>query len=140
MHREFIQPILGQAFHRLIKLNYNREAANIAPTMPLKQTYRAEDRTALLQIIVGLTNTGYFNPTNEMDWNMVRQMVDSSDRDMTKEDVEFIKAMIITPREKTPSASGSSSNSSRAKGTAGTKGVPGGGAGRPIGSTAPKSS
>lgn len=140
MYREFVQPILGQSFHRLIKLNFNRESAKIAPRMPLKQTYRAEDRTALLQIVVGLTNTGYFNPTDESDWSMVRQMVDASDRDMTKEDLEFIKAMIIAPREKTPSASGSSSNSSRAKGTAGTKGVPGGGAGRPVGSTAPKSS
>jgi hypothetical protein len=140
LHTQNIQPIISQSFHRLIKMNYSRTSANIAPTMPLLQSHRPEDRVALMQVISGLTDRGYFNPLQSADWTSVRNMVEMSDRDMTPEDVDFIKKMIVIPKQPAPNsggAKGNSKNSSRAKGTEGTKN-PGGGAGRPVGSSAPK--
>jgi hypothetical protein len=139
VYKEAVQPIISQSFHRLIKLNFNRESAKIAPTMPIKQSNRPEDRQYLMQVITGLTNVGYFNPQNETDWTMVRQMVDASDRKMDEKDLKFIKDMIITPRQSTGSSTNpASSNPSRVKGTAGVKKPKGSGPGRPVGTSAPK--
>ena len=132
-YAQTIPAIVNQSFHRLIKLNFNRESAKIAPTMALKQSSRPEDRVSLMQVISNLTDRGYFNPQNESDWSMVRQMVEATDREFKPEDLKFIKDMIITPRQPGPSGSGSSNASKE-----GVKKPKGSGAGRPIGSSAPK--
>lgn len=126
LHRQFVIPIVSQSLHQCVKLNFSRPSASIAPRFPIRQTTRPEDRVALMQMIGGLTDRGYFNPTDEADWSMVREMVDAVSRIQKPEDVEFIKDMIIVPKQPAPGAAG----------TVRGKGV---GGGRPTGTSAPKS-
>lgn len=96
----YVIPFVKQVYQRLIKLNFNRDSASIPPTFALRKATRPEDRVALMQMIKGLTDFGYFNPTNKLDWAMVREMVDGIDRPLGKDDIEFIKQLIIYPRQK----------------------------------------
>lgn len=131
MYRQFIVPIVSQSFHVCVKQNFTRPSANIAPRFPIRHTTRPEEMVALMQMITGLTDRGYFNPLNETDWGMVREMVDVVDRAQTPEDLKFVKDMILVPKQPAPSGgSGGGQGSVRGKGT---------GAGRPVGTSAPKS-
>jgi len=96
---QFVQPAVNQTFFNVIKYNFARESAKIAPTLPYNNaTSRAEDKVALMQMIKGLTQDGYLIPTNASDWEMVREMVSTNFRQQSNEDLEYIKQLIIYPR------------------------------------------
>jgi hypothetical protein len=101
LYKQFVFPFISQTLHRAIKYNFNRESANVPPLMPLKNITRPEERVALMQTIRGLTETGYLNPTNDKDWDWVRETVDSIPRVQSKEDVEFVKQLLVYPRQPT---------------------------------------
>jgi len=102
LHRTFIQPFISQTFHRLIKFNFKRESAQYPPTMAIRKAMRPEQRVAMMQMIKGLTDVGYYNPTDPADWSMIREMVDALDREQTPADIEFIKQLIIYPKQPKP--------------------------------------
>jgi hypothetical protein len=102
LHKTFIPRFIAQTWHRLIKFSYNRASAQTPPTMPLLQTVRPEDRTSMMQLVSGLTERGYFNPSNEKDWSMVRSWVSADGRQLDPKDVEFINNLLIYPRTGTP--------------------------------------
>lgn len=91
---------IKQVLQPLVKWNFNRESAKIAPSFARIHSDRSEDRVASMQTVKGLTENGYLNPTNSVDWRMVRQMLRLSDRMMTKEDQEWIEEIVINPRQK----------------------------------------
>ena len=138
IYKESIPTILSQSFHKLVKMNFTRESANIAPVMPLRQNTRSLDLLSLMQVANGLTSKGYLNPQNKTDWAMIRDLVGANDRPMEKEDLEFIKTIIIKPIENAKSTGGGGANQSRKAGTAGVAKGAGVGAGRPTGTSAPK--
>ena len=86
----------------LVQWNFNRESAQVAPTFNRVYSDRPEDRVATMQMVKGLTETGYLNPKNSCDWDMVRQMLRLSDRKMSEEDINFIMEILINPRQKVP--------------------------------------
>lgn len=90
-----LQPIARQAFSRLIQYNFNRESARYAASFSRVYSDRAEDRVAMMQVVSGMTDKGYFNPLNPSDHQMVRQMVRALDRPHDKGDVEFIKKVLL---------------------------------------------
>jgi hypothetical protein len=90
----FMVPIARQAFTRLIQHNFNRESARHAASFSRIYSDRAEDRVAMMQVVSGMTDKGYFNPTNASDHQMVRQMVRALDRPHDKGDIEFIKKVL----------------------------------------------
>jgi hypothetical protein len=98
-YRQFVVPYVSQTFHRAIKFNFNRESANQPPILPLRNITRPEQRVALMQTIKGLTDTGYLNPTDPVDWAWVRDTVESIPREQTKKDVEFVKQLLVYPRQ-----------------------------------------
>lgn len=106
LYNSFIIPWCAQTFHTLIKLNFNRESASIPPRIPLRNNTRPEARVAMMQMIKGLTDQGYFNPTNKVDWEMVREMVDALPRVQDKQDVEFVKQLLVYPRQPKEGTSG----------------------------------
>ena len=57
-----------------------------------------------MQMVKGLTENGYLNPTNSVDWQMVRQMVRIAERTLDDKDKKFINDMLIVPRQKSPSS------------------------------------
>lgn len=111
LYTRFVVPFVNQSLHRLIKLNFSRDSVKYPPQIPLRKSTRPEARVALMQMIKGLTEQGYFNPIEEADWAMVRQLVDCLDRPMTDEDKEFIKELLIYPKQ--PKDSTSKSPASR---------------------------
>jgi hypothetical protein len=135
LYKQFIIPTVTQSFHRLIKLNFTRESAKIAPRFPLRGATRPEDRVALMQMISGLTDRGYFNPMEPVDWAMVREMVDAANRTQTSGDQDFIHQMIIMPKLPVPTEGDSGGDGKKRDGTVRGKGVK---AGRPKGTSAPK--
>jgi hypothetical protein len=86
--------------------NFNRAAAKIPPTFARIFSDRPEDRVATMQMVTGLTETGYLNPTNPMDWGMVREMVRLAGREMTEADLKFINEVVIEPLQKPEPAAG----------------------------------
>lgn len=90
-----LQPIAKQAFSRLIEHNFNRESARYAASFSRVYSDRAEDRVAMMQVVTGMTKAGYFNPMNESDFQMVRQMVRALDRPHDKKDVDFIRKVLL---------------------------------------------
>lgn len=100
LYRMMVVPFVNQTLHQLVKFNFTRESAKTPPKIPLRKTTRPEARVALMQMIKGLTETGFLNPTNESDWTAVREMVDALDRPLEKDDIEFIKKILIEPRQK----------------------------------------
>jgi hypothetical protein len=92
-----------------------------------------------MQAVKGVTEDGYLNPKNEMDWTMVRQMINATSREMDEKDVEFIQKMLIEPKEKdqNPSRSTrSSTTNASTKKTSPSRGRQGKGTkGRPTGSS-----
>ena len=107
MYTKFVIPFVNQSLHRLVKLNFTRDSAKYPPQMPLRKATRPEARVALMQMIKGLTEQGYFNPLNDSDWAMVRQLVDCLDRPMTDEDKEFIRQLLIYPKQPKETTGGS---------------------------------
>jgi hypothetical protein len=141
IHAEYIRPILSQTFHRLIKDAFRgRDSAGICPRMDIRQTTRPEDRVALMQMISGLTDRGYFNPMNPDDWKMVREMVDSPIRPQEPADRDFVNKMLIVPKMPPPAPAPAASSSKKKSGGTKRGSVKGQGvgAGRPIGTSAPK--
>jgi len=139
MYRTIVIPFMNQTLHRQVKYNFTREAANIPPRLPLRNAARPESRVALMQMIKGLTETGYLNPSNEADWLSIREMVDALHRPMEKEDLKFVKDVLLEPRKK-PTPSTNTNNSSNSKGTPPSKITPQGSGkeGRPVGKVAPQ--
>ncbi len=90
----FMMPIARQAFGRLIQYNFNRESARHPASFSRIYSDRAEDRVAMMQVVSGMTDKGYFNPNNASDHQMVRQMVRALDRPHDKGDTEFIKKVL----------------------------------------------
>jgi hypothetical protein len=86
--------------------NFNRTAAKIPPTFARIFSDRPEDRVATMQMVTGLTEKGYLNPTNPMDWGMVREMVRLAGREMTEADLKFINEVVIEPLQKPEPAAG----------------------------------
>jgi hypothetical protein len=94
--------ILKKVMMPLVKWNFNRASAAIAPTFTRVYSDRPEDRVATMQMVKGLTENGYLNPNNPLDWDMIRQMVRLSNRAMDDEDLKFIKEILINPKQKAP--------------------------------------
>jgi hypothetical protein len=92
--------IIKKVLVPLVEWNFNREAAKIPPTFNRVYSDRPEDRVATMQMVKGLTETGYLNAKNTCDWDMVRQMLWLSDRKMSEEDITFVEDMLIKPRQK----------------------------------------
>lgn len=125
LFKRYVGPFSNQLFSSLIKRHFNRDAADIPPHFPVRQITRPEERVSMMQMIVGLTESGYFNPQNEEDWNMVRQFVDATDRDYTEEDAQYVEDMVVGPRQR---------NKTSGKEEGPIRGKPG----RPKGSSAPQ--
>lgn len=132
IYKTFVCPFITQVFGRLTKFNFNRSTAKIAPKLPLRSNTRPQDSVALMQLISGLTNQGYFNPTNSVDWAMVREMVAAMDRPQDKKDIEFVKQLLVYPRQKTEGGNPERDRSSEGE-VNGT-----GKRGRPPGTSAPQ--
>lgn len=103
--------------------NFNRESAKIAPTFAKVFSDRPEDRVATMQMVTGLTDKGYLNPMNEMDWNMVREMVSLAGREMEEEDVQFIYDIVVEPLQKPEPAAGGGSEAVKKPSAGRPKGV-----------------
>ncbi len=146
MHKRFIRPAAAQIFKPLINFSFpDRPLRNISPTFPLQNTVRAEDRVALMQMISGLTASGYLNPTNEIDFRSIRRLVNIIDRPFEPEDLQFVKDMLINPKLKTEAGGvGKKTSGARVKTTkprdrtseGKVKGT--GGKGRPTGTSNPQ--
>jgi hypothetical protein len=87
--------------------NFSKAAAKIPPTFARVYSDRPEDRVATMQMVTGLTEKGYLNPTHPMDWSMVREMSRLANRDMEDADIEFINQVVIEPLQKPEPAPGS---------------------------------
>jgi hypothetical protein len=48
-----------------------------------------------MQMVKGMTELGYFNPKNEQDFEMVRQMVRAVARELKGEDKKFIDNVLL---------------------------------------------
>jgi hypothetical protein len=149
IYKTFVIPFISQTYHQMVKFNFNRKSAEIAPSLPIRKFTRPEDRVAMMQMIKGLTENGYFNPRNATDWGMVREMVDALDRPQEADDKQFIEELIIIPRQPAPPAAGtakktaSTTNPERKVERAGnrtTEGKTNGktAQGRPTGASSPK--
>lgn len=138
LYRTIVVPFVNQTLYRQVKYNFTRESANTPPKLPLRKTTRPEARVALMQMIKGLTETGYLNPTSEADWSSIREMVDALHRPMDSGDLKFVKDVLVEPRKKPkPAAPGANP---KAPGGSGTKSTPQGAGkeGRPTGSVTPQ--
>lgn len=124
IYNEMIVPYISQSWHRLIRLMFSRESSKVPPTYPLRKTSRPEERVALMQLITGLTDRGYLVPTNDKDWEMIRDWVAANKREQNPNDLDFINNMLVVPRTPGPA---NSKTKSQPKG----KGKPG----RPVGSS-----
>lgn len=93
--------LIKQVFTLLVRWNFNRASANIPPSFTRVYSDRSEDRVATMQMVKGLTELGYLNPTNDNDWNIVRQMVRLSSRRLESSDRKFIDSIVLEPRRKT---------------------------------------
>ena len=121
-----LRPIARKALMPLVHWNYARESAKVAPEFTKVFSDRPEDRVATMQMVKGLTELGYLNPTNTVDWGVVRQMVRVAEREMDEKDKKFIKEILIDPHKK--------KDSQGAK--RGTQGA--GREGRPMGDSTPQ--
>lgn len=86
---------LGQTFHRLIQINF--PGVTEPPTLALRDLVRPEDRVALMQMVTGLSRLGYLNPTEVEDWQMVRDWVAATKRNMEAGDLQFINDTVVSP-------------------------------------------
>lgn len=86
---------LGQTIHRMIKINFPEVTE--PPTLVVRDLVRPEDRVALMQMVSGLSRYGYLNPTEEEDWQMVRDWVAATKRRMQQADKSFIEDTVISP-------------------------------------------
>ena len=86
---------LGQTFHRLVKINFPGVVE--PPTLAMRDLVRPEDRVALMQMVSGMTNLGYLNPTEEQDWQTVRDWVSATKRRMELGDRQFIEDTVVQP-------------------------------------------
>lgn len=93
-------PFCTKALFPLVQWNYNRSSASIKPNLARVYSERSQDWVATMQMVKGLTDQGYFNPTNPQDWDMVRQLVRVAERTQQPQDVEFIKQVLINPRNR----------------------------------------
>ena len=77
--------------------NFSKESAKIPPKFAHQYSDRPEDRVATMQVVTGLTDKGYLNPLNPMDWAMVRQIGGLNDREMEEGDLKFIDDILVKP-------------------------------------------
>ena len=141
LYKSFVIPFVNQSYFQLQKFNFNRESAKIPPRIPISKFTRPEDRVAMMQMIKGLTENGYFNPRNANDWGMVREMVDALDRKQTSDDLKFIEELLIIPRQPNPSQGAGVADperkANRGSRTSEGKVKPTGDSGRPTGVSTP---
>jgi hypothetical protein len=95
--RNLTSVVLRKVMMPLVEWNFSRASAKIPPTFTRVYSDRPEDRVATMQMVKGLTDTGYLNPRNPQDWDMVRQMVRLSNRKMDEEDLKFIEEVVVNP-------------------------------------------
>jgi hypothetical protein len=93
--KKYILPIFRQAFSKVIKYNFTGRAALEPPSFNKSYSDRPEDRVATMQMVKGMTELGYFNPKNEQDFEMVRQMVRAVARELKGEDKKFIDNVLL---------------------------------------------
>jgi hypothetical protein len=77
--------------------NFSKASAKVPPSFAHQFSDRPEDRVATMQVVTGLTDKGYLNPLNSMDWAMVRQIGGLSSREMEDSDRQFIDDVLIAP-------------------------------------------
>lgn len=105
IHKQIITPYIAQVWKYILLHNFPEEQdAYKAVTLPLRSSLKPEDNVSLMQAAVGLTNAGYFNPTNKDDWAAIRAKVDMVDRELEEADVQWIKDRVL---EKIASGGGS---------------------------------
>lgn len=97
--QHLLAPICKQVFSHLVAYNFSRESAKVPPQFSRVHSDRPEDRVATMQVISGLTKHGYFNPRNQMDYEMVRQMVRAGTREQTRDDVKFVDEVLLNQRQ-----------------------------------------
>lgn len=139
MKRNQLEKSFCRILSQIVRWNFSRESAKIPPTLSHVQSSRQEKLVDKMQAVKGVTEDGYLNPKNEMDWTMVRQMINATSRDMDDKDKEFIQKMLIDPKEKdsNPSQSlRSSTTNASTKKSSPSRGKQGKGVqGRPTGSS-----
>lgn len=100
-----ISALVKKVFMPIQQWNFNRESAKVAPTFSRRYSDRAEDRLATMQVVKGLSETGWLNPFNDSDYTTVMQMLRLDPRERTEEDARYIFDMLIEPRrQKDPRA------------------------------------
>lgn len=136
---KLVNAFCNKILWQIVKYNFNRDSAKTPPTLSYVQASRQEKLVDKMQAVKGLTEDAYINPKNEMDWNMVRQMINATPREMDQKDRQFIEKMLIKPKEK--DAGPNSLNRTTTTNTATKKGNPDRGkqgqgtSGRPTGSS-----
>lgn len=93
-------PLIYKIFMPIQQWNFNRESAKIPPTFARVYSDRTEARLATMQMVKGLTESGWINPMNDTDYSTVMQMLRLGVRSRDKKDIQFIKDMLIEPRRK----------------------------------------
>lgn len=114
-----ISALIKKVFMPIQSWNFNRASAKIPPTFARRYSDRAEDRLATMQTVKGLTENGWLNPFNDIDYIKVMQMLRLDPRERSSEDASYIYDMLIEPRQKKdprdsdvgPKGSGSSGRS-----------------------------
>lgn len=137
IYESLVVPFINQLFCNVIQENFKgRETALLPATICFKNKIRPEDKVAMMQMITGLTSKGYYNPLVPLDWNMVREMVGSENREMLEDDVKYINDILITPLEKNDAKQVTDSNSERDRSKEGNVKGPNN-SGRPVGVSKP---
>ena len=115
---QLVKTFSTKVLWEVVKWNFNRESAKVPPTMSYIQSSRQEQLVDKMQAVKGLTEDGYINPSNEGDWQMVRQMINATPRKMSNRDVTFVKEMLINPKkEKSNDSQRSSTTNAKTKET-----------------------
>jgi hypothetical protein len=139
IYESLITPFINQLFSNVIEENFKGRASALIPAkITFKNKIRPEDKVAMMQMITGLTSKGYYNPLNAPDWDMVREMVGSENRQMDAEDIRYINDILITPLQKDNVTSSTSSGSNPERDRTKEGNVKGkGDSGRPVGISKP---
>lgn len=98
--KKLVESFCKKILWRPILYNFNRDSAQKPPTLSYVQSSRQEKLVDKMQAVKGLTEDGYINPKNTIDWQSVRQMISATPREMEEKDKQFIHKMLVAPKEK----------------------------------------
>lgn len=116
IYESLVVPFINQLFSNVIYENFRTRPSSMIPaTINFKNKIRPEDKVAMMQMITGLTSKGYYNPLSINDWNMVREMVGSENREMDEQDIQYINDILITPLKPDPVEGSSNPERDRSK-------------------------